>query len=62
MTPEEEEFGEALVKLVDLLLEITQEQEPEYYAWLMRWNSALKEERFARESRKQIESEEPKRE
>lgn len=50
---------EALFKLVNLLLTDEKERDPEHYAWMMKWDKALKKERLAREERLKIESEEP---
>lgn len=50
---------EALFKLSNLILTIEKETDPEHYAWMMKWNRALKKERLAREERLKIESEEP---
>lgn len=54
-------LSEALFKLTELFAEITRENEPEYYAWMMKWNAALRTERLAREKRMKIEWEEPPR-
>ena len=45
--------------MTNLLLTAEKERDPEHYAWIMKWNRALKKERLAREERLRIESEEP---
>jgi len=52
-------LGEALFKLSQIFLDVEKKTDPEHYAWLMKWNKALKKERLAREERLKIEKEEP---
>lgn len=51
----------ALHEFVQLAMEITKENDPRYYAWMMKRNDALRKEREAREERLKIENERPKR-
>ncbi len=54
-------LGEALFRLSQIFLDVEKETDPEHYAWMMKWNRALRKERLAREERLKIESEEPPR-
>lgn len=52
-------LGRALYELSKLLLKITKETDPEYYAWLLKRDKALKRERLAREARLRVEKQRP---
>lgn len=52
-------LGKALYELSKIFLQVTKEKDPEYYAWMMKRNNALRKERLAREARQKIEKQRP---
>ena len=55
----ESTLGKDLCDLYNVLLEVTKEHFPEYYAWSVKWEDALRKERLAREKRMKIQAQEP---
>lgn len=59
MKDDDHGLWKALTEVFNLFMSVTKENDPKYYAWMMKRNTALRNERLAREKRLKIESQRP---